>query len=120
MSRSVLSKQKLMSATAVTQDGTVYSDSREFYDCDGTACLKIISTAGSITVSQQCSIDNETWYDPETSSGAAGAVEDTITETTGRYLSFTPVLTPWIRFKVIEADNAATAVTLELVYRVEV
>ena len=120
MSRSLVSKEVLMDAVTVTKNGTSYSNSRKFHDCDGTACLKIISTAGSITVTQQCSTDKVTWYDPETASGAAGAVEDTITVTTGRYLSFTPVLADYIRFKVVEGNVAASVVTLELSYRVEV
>jgi len=120
MSRSIISKEVLADAVALGKNATGYSNSRAFHDCDGTACLKIISTAGSITVTQQCSLDDKTWYDPETSAGAAGAVEDTITVTTGRYLSFTPVLAPFVRFKVVEGDVAATAFSLELAYRVEV
>lgn len=119
MSHSIISKELLMNAVEV-DNTTKYSNARRFHDCDGTACLLIISTAGSITVTQQCSTDKVTWYDPETASGAAGAVEDTITVTTGRYLSFTPVLCDWIRFKVVEAGTAATNVSLTLVYRVEV
>uniref|UniRef100_A0A6M3XUZ3 Uncharacterized protein n=1 Tax=viral metagenome TaxID=1070528 RepID=A0A6M3XUZ3_9ZZZZ len=120
MSRSMVSKEVLMSAEEVAINDTHYSESRRFHDCDGTACLKIISTAGSITVTQQCSTDKVTWYDPETASGAAGAVEDAITVTTGRYLSFTPVLCDYIRFKVVQGAGATTNVTLELAYRVEV
>jgi hypothetical protein len=121
MSRSIVSKEVLMNAVAISRNDTGhYSSSKKFHDCDGTACLKVISTAGSITVTQQCSLDNVTWYDPENAAGAVGAVENAITVTTGRYLSFTPVLCDWIRFKVVEANVAATSVTLELSYRVEV
>jgi hypothetical protein len=120
MSRSMVSKEVLMSAVAVAINDTHYSNSRKFHDCDGTACLKIISTAGSITVTQQCSIDNVTWYDPTNEAGAIGAVENAITVTPGRYLSFTPVLCDWIRFKVVQGAGATTSVTLELSYRVEV
>ncbi len=120
MSRSMISKEVLMSAVAIDASGTAYSNARKFHDCDGTACLLIVSTAGSITVTQQCSTDKVTWYDPETAAGAAGAVEDTITVTTGRYLSFTPVLCDYVRFKVVATSAAATVVTLELAYRVEV
>ena len=120
MSRSIVSKEVLANAKAVGKNATVYSNSRKFHDCDGTACLKIISTAGSITITQQCSIDDINWYDPTNESGAIGAVENAITVTTGRYLSFTPILCDYIRFKIVEANVAATAVTLELSYRVEV
>ena len=124
MSRSLVSKEVLMSAVEVAVNDTHYSNSRKFHDCDGTACLKIISTAGDITITQQCSLDDVTWYDPETASGAAGAVENAITVTSaaGRYLSFTPVLCDYIRFKVAQGTGGVTAttnVTLELLYRVE-
>ena len=119
MSRSMVSKEVLMSAEAVAINDTHYSASRKFHDCDGTACLKIISTAGDIDITQQCSIDDSTWYDPTNESGAIGAVEDTITVTTGRYISFTPVLCDYIRFKVVQGAGATTNVTLELSYRVE-
>jgi len=119
MSRSMVSKERLATALAA-DDGTVYSNSRRFHDCDGTACLLIISTAGSITITQQCSNDDSTWYDPENAAGAVGAVEDAITVTTGRYLSYTPVLCDYIRFKIVEDGTAETAVTLTLAYRVEV
>lgn len=119
MSRSIVSKEVLMNAVEV-DNTTKYSNSRRFHDCDGTACLLIVSTAGSITVTQQCSTDNKTWYDPENAAGALGAVEDTITVTTGRYLSFTPVLCDYIRFKVVENGTAATNVSLTLAYRIKV
>jgi hypothetical protein len=120
MSKSMVSKELLMDAVVVAASDTHYSNGRRFHDCDGTACLRIVSTAGSITVTQQCSLDKVTWFDPETASGAAGAVEDGITVTTGRYLSFTPVLCEYIRFKVVATSAAETAVSLELAYRVEV
>ena len=117
---SKISVNLLAKAKAVAQQATVYSDSCAFDRCEGNAALLIISTAGSITVTQQCSWDDLTWYDPETAAGAAGAVEDTITVTTGRYLSFTPVLAPFVRFKIVEGNTAATVVTLRLMFRTEV
>jgi len=116
----IIEHEVLMSVVTVDKAGTKYSRSAPFDDCDGAACLKVISTAGSITVTQQCSIDDETFYDPETAAGAAGAVEDTLTVTTGRYISFTPVIAPFIRFKVVEGNVAASAVTLELIKRIAV
>jgi len=122
MSKSIVSKEKLMDAVTVAADDTHYSNSRRFHDCDGTACLLIVVTGdGTLTVTQQCSTNDSTWYDPETASGAAGAVEDTIVATTGRYLSFTPVLCDYIRFKVVETvQTDAAVVNLTLAYRVEV
>jgi hypothetical protein len=121
MSRSIVSKEVLMSAVAVAINDTHYSNSRKFHDCDGTATLKIISsgTDSSITITQQCSLDNVTWYNPTNEAGAIGAVENAIGPTTGRYLSFTPVLCDFIRFKVAQGAGATATVTLELSYRVE-
>jgi hypothetical protein len=122
MSRRMISTEVLMNAEELDASDTHYSDSRKFHDCDGTACLLIVVTGdGTVTVTQQCSADNVTWYDPENASAALGAVEDTIVATTGRYLSFTPVLCNYIRFKVVETGAASTAtVSLTLAYRVKI
>jgi hypothetical protein len=109
----------LSNAQAVAQQATAYSNSVDFRNCVGDAILLIASTAGSITVTQQCSFDGVTFYSPETAAGAAGAVEDTITVTTGRYLSFSPILCAYIRFKIVEGNTASTSVTLRLLQRVE-
>ncbi len=122
MGRSIISKERLLNATSVAASGTGYTNSRKFHDCDGTAVVLIIVTGtGTCTITQQCSTDEVTFYDPETASGAAGAVEDSIVATAGRYLSFTPVLCDWIRFKIVETGTSnAVVVTLTLAYRVEV
>jgi hypothetical protein len=120
MSKGIIVEQVLMAAETITKAATAYTDSRRFSDCDGSACCLIKSTAGSITVTQQCSHNGVDWFDPENSTGAVGAVEDTITVTTGRYLVFTPVLTPFIRFKVVEGNVADAVVTITLIYRAEV
>jgi hypothetical protein len=122
MSHSYISSEVLLNASELEAADTHYSNSRVFHDCTGTACCLIVVTGdGTVTITQQCSTDNVTWYDPETASAAAGAVEDSITATAGRYLSFTPVLCPYIRFKVVETGEASTAtVSITLLYRVEV
>ena len=121
MGRSMVSKELLMDSVAMARHDTHYSNSRKFDDCDGTAIVKFTKvSAGSITITQQCSLDNENWYNPETASGAAGAVEASMTGAADKYISYTPVLCSFIRFKLHEEDTAATTVTLELIYRVEV
>lgn len=120
MGRKMVSSELLASAQAITKAATAYTNSRKFSDWDGNkAVCRIISTAGSITITQQCSNDDSTWYDAEDATAAKGAVEDTITVTTGRYIEFTPVLCKFIRFKVVEGNSAATALTLELIYGIE-
>lgn len=121
MSRSQITQEILMNAETVAKNGTSYTSSRKFADCTGNAALFIASTAGSITVTQQCSMDNITFYDPvDTAGSALGGVRATLTVTTGVYTAFTPVLAPWIRFKVVEGNVAETVVTVKLVHRLEV
>jgi hypothetical protein len=121
MSRSQISQDILMSAEAIAQADTHYSLSRKFHSCTGSAAVFIISTAGSVTITQQCSMDNVTWYDPVDTSGTAlGGVRAALTVTAGVYVPFSPVLCEFIRFKVVEQNSAATAVTLKLLTRVEV
>jgi hypothetical protein len=121
MSRSQITQELLMSVEAVGKADTHYSAARRFSDCAGQASLFIKSTAGSITVTQQCSLDGINFYDPiDTAAGALGAVIATQTVTTGIYVSFTPIICEYARFKVVEQNSAATSVTLHLSYRLEV
>ena len=78
------------------------------------------SAAGDIAVTQQCSTDDVTWYDPETAAAAAGVVDTSISVAGTYYMSYTPVLCDYIRFKVVENGTLATNVSIELIYRVEV
>ncbi len=116
MSKSIINKQVLMNGITVAKAGTSYSTARRFWDCDGSVAVLIASTAGSIAISQQCSLDGDSWYDPIASGAAVGIVGTGITVTTGLYITYTPVLTDYIRFKVVEANIAETIVTLTLVY----
>ena len=119
MSRSQITRETLMDAVSVENE-TAYSNSRRFHQCTGSAVLFIISTAGTLAISQQCSNNEVDWYDPvDTSGGALGVVKAAQTVTTGVYVVFTPVLSEFIRFKVIES-TASTSVSLTLSFRLEV
>ncbi len=122
--RSFLAVMPLATAMAIVKNTTVYTNSCKFDRCVGDAAVRLVSTAGTITVSQQCSKDDRTWYDPyKTVSGttsAAGVVVSAQTVTTGIYITYSPVIAPYIRFKIVEGDVAATAVSLTLIFREEV
>jgi hypothetical protein len=116
---SQIARRKLMDAVTISSE-TKYSDSMKFFACTGDATLLIVSTAGTLAISQQCSNDNVAWYDPVNASAAAqGIVKAAQTVTTGTLVTFTPVLSEWIRFKLIES-TAPTVVSLTLSYRLEV
>lgn len=119
-SKSRLRKSVLMSAESVSKKGTSYTDSVEFRRCSGETTMIVISTAGSITITQQCSYDDKTWYDPYDKNGnALGLVQSSQTVTTGKYIFFNPVPSEYIRFKVVEGDVATSTVTITLITREE-
>lgn len=108
-----------LTAGAVTQAGTIYSGVISFRLTTGHASLLIASTAGSISITQQCFVNGE-WYDPYDSAGnLLGEVCTALTVTTGKYIQFYPVLTPKIRFKIVEHNVAPTVVTLQLLFQEE-
>jgi len=118
---SKISIEKVSDLQAIDNDSTDYSVSSRFKDCAGNAAIVLISTAGSITVSQQISMDNVTFYDPVDTSGTPlGVLATDQTVTTGKYIAFTPVLCPYTRFKIVAADSAATVLTIKLIFRKEV
>lgn len=109
-----------MDEETVAASATVYSTSIPFHNCAGDATLFIVSTAGTLAISQQCSVNDVDWYDPvNTSDSALGVVKAAQTVSTGVYVVFTPVLSKFIRFKLIES-SAETVVSLTLSYRREV
>ena len=106
----------MASALACGKNATVYSNVLGVGDLAGHIGIRLISTAGSITVTQQCSIDGTTFYDPvDTSATALGQVVAAQTVTAGIYVVPDVVLAPYIRYKIVEGNVAATAVTINLV-----
>ena len=120
MSARIIGYDTLMNTEAVAQADTHYTSSIKMDRFTGEVGVFIVSTAGSITVTQQCSIDGTNWYNPVNASGTAlGTVCTALTVTTGKYVSYSPVMAPYARFKVLENNSAATDVTLKLVFNEE-
>lgn len=117
----------LMSVQDVAQAQTGYSLAIPFHRSAGTVGIELITTAGSITVTQQCSVNYNpenasaaTWYDPvDAAASALGTVATACAVTTGKYISYSPVFAPYIRYKVVEQNSAATKVSLKLVQKEE-
>lgn len=107
----------LASSQSVTRNTTAYTGKARFRMTTGFAIVKIKSSAGSITVTQQCSIDGEEWFDAVDTDGTAiGAVISAMT-VGSKYIQVSPVLAPWIRYKIVEGDVATTVVSLHLVFQ---
>jgi len=127
MSARIIGREILMDAVSVSQAATAYSSVMNFERCTGTVAVNLISTAGSITVTQQCSFDytdvnpsGAHWFDPVDAAGTAtGTVATACTVTTGKYITYSPVMTKFIRYKVVEQNSAATVVTLKLIFQEE-
>lgn len=101
-------------AGAVAQNGTSYSESFAAAQVKGYNAMLVTSSAGSITVTQQCSLDNTNWYDPVDGLGSAvGQVAAAMTAST-KYIQPDPVLAQYVRFKVVEGNVAATTVTIKV------
>lgn len=124
MSTSQVTYTTLMDANSITKNTTEYSDSYDFHACAGDAALKIIITssgAPTFTIIQQCSNNNVDWYAPVNNAGALGGIWTAHLKTAGAYVSFTPVMAHFIRFKVTETGNVVDGtVTLTLISRLEV
>ena len=120
MSKRISGYQILMNAETIAKNATVYTSSMRFERCTGTVGVLFKSTAGTITISQQCSLDDKTWYDPVNAAGSAlGTVCTAKATTTGTWTTYSPVMACYIRFKVVETNTAETVVTLTLAFQEE-
>jgi hypothetical protein len=106
---------KLATDLAVAQTATAYSDSFRSDVANGFMAALIVTTDGSLTVTQQASCDGTTFYDVvDSDNNAQGAVAATLL-VGSRYVQFSCVLAPYVRFKVREGDAAPTVVNITLI-----
>lgn len=107
--------QVLSETIAVTQAGTLYSGVFKSDKNAGALSILITTTAGSITVTQQCGLsETGTFYDPVSSVNAAlGGIAATFT-VGSRFVSVSPVASPWSRIKIVEGNVGATSVVIKV------
>lgn len=100
----------------IAQNSTMVTPGFRFFPCTGYASVKLTTSAGSVTITQQCSPDNILFYDPVDKSGTAlgGVVTAMAVNTAGRYIQYDPVLSMWARFKIVELNVAATTVGISI------
>lgn len=107
--------QVVNTALAVAQAGTVYSGVISCPRLTGYCAVLLVTTAGSVTITQQCSKDGTTFYDAVDSDGnALGAVVSAMT-VGSKYIQFSPIIAPYIRFKIVEGNVAALAITIDFI-----
>ena len=108
---------KVFTVPAITKNGTLYTDVYSFERSIGNASVILTSTAGSITITQQVSDDGNTFYDAYNSAGdVLGTVctAQSAISGNGRWISYSPVYSKYMRFKIVEGNVAATTVTIKL------
>ena len=107
----------IMSALNIAS-GSSQTTGAYFTGCDGFAALHVglSNTSNNVTIQQQCSVDNSTWFNPIDQNGnAIGAVQTALAGRTGAYIQYPPVLTPYVRYNV--TANTNSTITLDLVTR---
>ena len=107
----LIATKVISSAQTVLSGQTDYSNSIDTRIWGGFTSLELVLSGASpsVTVSQQCSNDNSTWYDPkDNANGALGVIATGATAS--RFIQFSPVMSPYIRLKyVTAADTTITA-----------
>ena len=100
-------------------NATAYSSVIPFTRTTGEIAVEVISTAGNITITQQCSSDQKLWYDPVDGSGnALGAVVAAMT-VGSKWVIPSAVLATYMRYKVVENNVAASTVKVRVVIQEE-
>jgi len=105
----------VMNAQAIAAGSTGYSSAIAALNMVGAyGAMHITVTAtGVMTITQQASLDGATWLDPTNGTMiAAGLAYAATYKVLTQYITFTPLVAPYIRFKV-EPD---VSVTMSLKY----
>lgn len=108
----IIAVKTVSNAQALTNGVTAYSNSIEINPWAGFAAVEVSAMTATATITQQCSSDNSTWYDPVDSSGnAMGAIATALAGT--KYISFSPVLAKYVRLKYV--PTVSGSITAKLV-----
>ena len=85
----------------------------------GDVAFKVVTSAGEIAVTQQCSMDGVNFYDPiDGADSALGTINASLTVGT-YYIVPALVVAPYSRVKVVENGTASTVVTITMVFQEE-
>lgn len=106
----------VLPATAIDAGSTSYSVALGALNIIGAyGGLEITTTAtGTMTITQQVSTDGQTWLDPTNATlTSVGAVYNSVFKVLNQYIQFTPVVAPYLRFKVVPTQ--ANTVTLKYI-----
>lgn len=106
---------KTIPAVIILNGATGYTSNFFMPFSSGFVGLEVVLAAASnVTITQQCSSDNITWYDPIDSSGTAlGQV--CVGLTASSYIQPGLILAKNIRYKIVAAADSTVTITVNLV-----
>ena len=107
-----IGKATLLESVAVLQGTTAYTRSHLF-TTSGYCHVILTSTGGSLTITQQGSFDETNWYDAVNPyNEPLGLVCTAQGVTSGKYIQYPPLLSKYVRFKIVENNVGNSTVTL--------
>lgn len=109
---------KKLAQISLAQAATGYT---EVFDCrritGQMAILLTIGGAGTVTVTQQGSIDGKTWYSPvDADANADDEVANSVTVGT-TFRPFSLKIARYVRFKCVEANVGTATVDIEVIFQ---
>lgn len=106
---------KTVSTAQTLTNGTpAFSNAVQIKTWGGFAALEVKAMTATATISQQCSVDGATWYDPTDNAGNALGLIYTGLSTT-KYIEFSPVVTKWVRLKYSPTGSGSITANLVIV-----
>lgn len=102
--------------TTIAQNATVFTPGVRSNYWNGYITALITLSAGSVTISQQCSPDNSNWFDPVDSnnSSLSSIVTAMSVNTAGRYVQFAPTLAQYSRLKIVELNVGSATLNMSI------
>ena len=101
--------KKVMTSQQIHNLMTGTSSSVEFHRATGFSTA-FVDVSGVVSVTLQCSLDNVTYYDAVDSDGnALGKVYTSLSS--AKYISFSPVLSPYVRLQVTSEAESVVSIT---------
>lgn len=110
----ITAAKTVSNAQALSNGVNAFSNSVQMKTWGGFAAVEVKTNTATVTISQQCSVDNINWYDPVDQTGTALGLIATALATT-KYIEFSPVVTIWVRLKYVPTGSGSITVNLVVV-----
>lgn len=102
----------------IPQNGTVFTEPVPTWRSTGYAGMRLTTSAGSISVNQQCAFDIDgPWFNPVDESNIAMGVVVTSMSAATRYVQFDPVLSKFTRFRIVESNVGSSTWSAQFFYQ---